>query len=124
MVKHNIFKSALCAFFILCTTSLYAAHNTRTDLLTTTLGYDIIKQGEKLESDPSDIKEADLSKFKYVCQDPTFERNLRLNTKAFQAKVNNLCRVIVSLQIHKELSCQMTQEKPKVEGVYSQQRTL
>lgn len=97
MKIQNIFKTTICAFLLLCTSSLLAANNPRTDLLTTTLGYDIIKQGEKLESDPADIKETDLAKFKYVCQDPTFGRNLKRNTKAFQTKVNGLCRLIVSL---------------------------
>lgn len=74
-----------------------AKNNPRVDLLTTTLGYDIIKQGEKLEYAPSDIKETDLQKFRYVCQDPVFQRNLNRNTDEFQKEVEGVCGVLVSL---------------------------
>lgn len=85
-----------CMCMLLALPSL-AANNTRTDLLTTTLGYDIIKQGEKLEADPSDIKETDLEKFKYVCNDASFKRDIKRNTEDFQDKVEVLCKLIVSL---------------------------
>lgn len=82
---------------LIASTSVFASNNTRTDLLTTTLGYDIIKQGEKLENDPTDIKETDIDKFRYVCQEPSFKRNIKRNTKDFQEQVHKICGMVVSL---------------------------
>ncbi len=69
----------------------------RIDMLTTTLGYDIIKQGEKLKTDPYDIKETDLRKFSYVCSDPSFKRKLKSNGKEFEKEVSDICEKIVSI---------------------------
>lgn len=74
-----------------------AAQVDRTDLLTTTLGYDIIKQGEKLKTDPTDIKETDLMKFKYVCNNPKFKRDLNRNDDEFRTEVTDMCDTILSL---------------------------
>ena len=42
------------------------------ELLVVTLSYDILKQQEKLQKDVPDIKETDLHKFKFVCNDVNF----------------------------------------------------
>lgn len=83
---------------VLCTfTGAAFAEEGRTNLLATSLGYDIIKQGEKLEKDPSDIKETDLMKFKYVCRNPEFQRDIRKNSKQFRETVSKLCDTITDL---------------------------
>lgn len=73
------------------------ANEKRTDLLATTLGYDIIKQGEKLENDPNDIKETDLLKFKYVCRNGEFNRSIRKNDDIYRQRVDELCETIIGL---------------------------
>lgn len=78
-----------------CSTAF--AKEKRTDLLATTLGYDIIKQGEKLENDPNDIKETDLLKFKYVCRNGEFNRSIRKNDETYIQRVDELCETIIGL---------------------------
>jgi hypothetical protein len=46
-------------------------------LLVTTLGFDIIKQHEKMLKDPEDMKVTDMHKFKHVCSNPLFVRTYR-----------------------------------------------
>lgn len=74
-----------------------ADDNKRLDMLTTTLGYDIIKQSEKLTNDPYDIKETDLRKFAYVCADASFQRKLNSNGDDFKTEVNDVCKIITSV---------------------------
>lgn len=69
----------------------------RVDMLTTTLGFDIIKQSEKLTNDPYDIKETDLRKFAYVCADASFQRKLNANGEDFKKEVNDVCKIITSV---------------------------
>ncbi len=88
------------AAMLFATLSCGAQASTRSsteNLLVTTLGYDIIKQGEKLTNDPTDIKETDLNKFKFVCADPVFKRGLMRTDIKFQKQINKMCTVMGAL---------------------------
>ena len=68
------------------------------NLLVTTLGFDIIKQLEKLKYDKGDIKETDLYKFKIVCEDKTFlETHKTILNEKFRNDVETGCDIILSL---------------------------
>ncbi|AGG58273.1 hypothetical protein VPDG_00112 [Vibrio phage henriette 12B8] len=87
--------------YLLVPETAKADNNKRVDILTTTLGYDIIKQGEKLSNDPYDIKETDLRKFAYVCTNSSFIRKLKHNSKEFSDEVNGVCKIITSVNKNK-----------------------
>lgn len=73
-------------------------HVHQDNLLVHSIGYDILKQREKLIKDPTDIKEADLYKFKYICGDSYFNKILAAESKPkFQADVLDTCETILKL---------------------------
>lgn len=73
-------------------------HVHQDNLIVHSIGYDILKQKEKLIKDPTDIKEADLYKFKYICSDSYFNQILKSETKPkFRDGVIDTCETILKL---------------------------
>lgn len=62
----------------------------------TALAFDILKQKEKLDKDPDDIKQSDIYKFQYVCTNENFWDAVKTTlTEKPLADVVAVCVVIV-----------------------------
>jgi hypothetical protein len=68
------------------------------DLAVLNLGFDAIKQLEKLRYDKKDIKETDMYKFKIVCSQESFMHQVdSMMNQKFRSEVNQACDIILSL---------------------------
>lgn len=54
-------------------------------------GFDVIKQHEKMITDPSDIHVSDLQKFKYICDTKYFNFYLNLESQPMKSVVVDSC---------------------------------
>lgn len=62
--------------------------------------YDLIKQGEKLKKDPSDLKKADVMKFQYICESERYNTYLQRNHPATKrVQVGELCTILDSIVV-------------------------